>query len=182
MLLPTFGLFLAEQIGQSLQLGSLTIGVATLTGLALGSNGLISMLAAPVLGGWSDRLGSRWQAVASGLIPGVAGFSLLAFGPPLTYLLALPLTAVSGGSNQGLATALVGDLSGEQQRGRRLGVLFTVGDLTSAIGPPLAYVLAPYLGLKLVYLLSLVIIGVMFIVALRWAIVKARLTPHLQSP
>jgi MFS family permease len=179
ILLPTFGLFLAEQIGHTLQIGVLTIGVATLTGVALGANGLISMLAAPMLGGWSDRLGSRWQAVAGGLIPGVAGFSLLAFGQPLTYLLALPLTAISGGSNQGLATALVGDLSTEQQRGRRLGVLFTIGDLTSAVGPPLAYALAPYLGLRLVYLLCLAIVAVMFLAALHWAVKQKKFSASI---
>ncbi len=43
-------------------------------------------------------------------------------------------------------------MSGEQRRGRRLGILFTVGDLASAIGPPLAYALILLIGLSVLYL------------------------------
>lgn len=170
VLLPTFGLFLLEQIGDSTQIASLTVGVATLTGLGLGVQSLISMVAAPVMGGLSDRLGNRWQAAAGGLAPGVAGFGLLAFGSPLALFLGLPLTAITSGSNQGLATALVGDLSGAHQHGRRLGVLFTVGDLASAIGPPLAYGLIPALGLAGIYLLSAGLFALVFLVALHWTV------------
>ena len=114
-------------------------------------------------------MGSRWRIAAAGLAPGVAGFSLLAIGSPLTTLVGLPLTAVTGGSNQGLSTALIGDLDGVGQRSRRLGLLFTVGDLASAVGPPLAYALIPLLGIRGVYLLSAGIFASMFLVALRWA-------------
>jgi MFS family permease len=179
VLLPTLGLFLLGQIGESTQVAGITIGVATLTGIALGATGFISMLATPVMGGLSDRVGNRWQVAAGGLIPGMAGFGLLAFGSPLTLLLAIPLTAVTGGSNQGISTALVGDLSGAGQRGQRLGILFTIGDLTSAIGPPLAYGIIPQLGLTGVYLLSAGVIGLMFLIALQWAV---RLTLAGRSP
>lgn len=182
ILMPTFGLFLLEQVGSSIQIAALTIGVTTLTGLALGSSGLISMIAAPLFGSLSDRLGNRWQAAAGGLVPGIAGFSFLAFGPPLSYLLAIPLAAISGGSNQGLSTALVGDLSTERQRGRRMGILFTVGDLTSAIGPPLAYSLIPYLGLPMIYLVSMGIVSLMFLAALWWAIKHRSLAKGYSVP
>jgi MFS family permease len=175
---PTFGLFLSEKMGDSVETATFTIGITSLTGLALGASGLISMLAAPFMGGLSDRLGSRWQAAAGGLIPALAGFTLLAFGAPLTYFLAIPLTAISGGSNQGLATALVGDLSTERQRGRWMGVLFTVGDLTSAIGPPLAYTLIPSLGLATIYFMSMGVIGLMFLAALWWAVKQRSIGKH----
>ncbi len=157
----------------------MTIGVATLTGIALGVTGLISMLATPVMGRWSDRAGNRWQVASGGLIPGMAGFGLLAVGSPLALLLGVPLTAVTGGSNQGISTALVGDLSGARERGQRLGILFTIGDLASAIGPPLAYGIRPQLGLSGVYLLSAGVVGLMFIIAVQWAI---RLTPAGRNP
>jgi MFS family permease len=178
VLSSTFGLFLAEQVGDSAQIAGLTIGVASLTGMALGANSLISMAAAPILGSLSDRMDNRWQAAAGGLIPGMLGFGLLALGPPLSFFVAIPLTAVSGGSNQSLSTTLVGDLSTEQQRGRRLGILFTIGDLTSAIGPPMAYSLLPQLGLQTVYLLSMGLLAAMFLVALRWATRKLPLAYH----
>ena len=39
------------------------------------------------------------------------------------------------------------------QRGRAIGLLHTAGDLGSAIGPPAAYALMPWIGLRGVYLL-----------------------------
>lgn len=165
----TFGLFLLEQIGDQVHVAGRSLGVATLTGLGLGLSKFVSMASAPVVGGLSDRVGNRWRIAAGGLAPGVAGFSLLAIGSPLTTLVGLPLTAVTGGSNQGLSTALIGDLDGVGQRSRRLGLLFTVGDLASAVGPPLAYALIPLLGIRGVYLLSAGIFASMFLVALRWA-------------
>jgi len=165
----TFGLFLLEQIGDQVHVAGRSLGVATLTGLGLGLSKFVSMASAPVVGGLSDRVGNRWRIAAGGLAPGVAGFSLLAIGSPLTTLVGLPLTAVTGGSNQGLSTALIGDLDGVGQRSRRLGLLFTVGDLASAVGPPLAYTLIPLLGIRGVYLLSAGIFASMFLVALRWA-------------
>lgn len=168
ILMPTFGLFLLQQMGDTVQIGSWAFGVASVTGLALGANALISMVSAPVMGGWSDKVRSRWQVVAGGLIPGVAGFGLLALSFPAALLLGIALAAVTGGSNQSLSTALVGDLSDEQRRGRRLGILFTVGDLASAVGPLLVYAIIPLLGLSLIYLLSAGLFGLMFGVALVW--------------
>ncbi|GAB4455214.1 MAG: MFS transporter [Anaerolineae bacterium] len=169
MLLPTFGLFLQTHLGDTARFASMTLGVATLTGLALGANGLISMVAAPAFGNLSDKTRSRWPVAAGGLLPGVAGFVLLALALPAAPFLAIPLTAVTGGSNQSLATAIIGDLSTSRQRGRRLGILFTVGDFASAVGPPLAYALIPRLGITAVYGLCLAIFSAMFAVALGWS-------------
>lgn len=173
MLLPTLGLLLQTQFGQTAHLAGFAVGVATLTGLGLGANGLISMVAAPLFGSASDRLASRWRVAAGGLLPGIAGFGLLALALPAGPLLAIPLTAVAGGSNQSLSTALLGDMSAEHQRGQRLGVLFTFGDLASAVGPLLAYALIPLTGLTGVYLLCAGLFGVMLAVALRWSILPA---------
>ncbi len=170
ILLPTFGLFLLELMGDSIQLANISLGVATVTGIGLGATGLISMAATPAAGGISDRVGDRWQVAAGGLTPGIAGFSLLAFGSPLAALIGLPLTAITSGSNQSLSTAIVGDLSDRLRRGRQLGLLFTIGDLASAVGPPLAYALIPRFGVKGVYLLSAGLLMAMFVVALRWAV------------
>lgn len=170
MLLPTFGLFLQTHLGDTARFASLTLGVASLTGLALGANGLISMVAAPAFGNLSDKTRSRWPVAAGGLLPGIGGFVLLALALPVAPFLAIPLTAITGGSNQSLSTAIIGDLSDSRQRGRRLGILFTIGDFASAVGPPLAYALIPRLGITSVYGLCLAIFAAMFAVALRWSI------------
>ncbi len=149
----TFGLFLQSQYGDQVQVGGLALGVATLTGLGLGLTTLISAASAPLVGGLSDRIGNRWRVAAGGLVPGVVGFGFLAFELPLTALVGVPLIAVTGGSSQGLSTALIGDLGSIGQQSRQLGVMFTAGDLASAVGPLLAYALIPSIGIRSVYLL-----------------------------
>lgn len=175
VLSSTFGLFLLEQMGDPVQLAGHSLGVATLTGLGLGLSRLIAATAAPVMGGLSDRMGNRWRVAAGGLLPGAAGFGLLAAGLPLTTLVGVPLTAVTEGSNQGLSTALLGDLSAFERQSRRLGVLFTIGDLASAIGPPLAYALIPWIGIRTVYLLSAALFVAVFFLIL--GIDKKRASP-----
>ncbi|MEW6665408.1 MAG: MFS transporter [Thermodesulfobacteriota bacterium] len=170
MLSPTFGLLLLETFGGSITMAGMSFGVATLTGVGLGVSYIVSMVSAPVMGRLSDRASDRWRVAAGGLVPGMAGFVLLALGSPFLILLGLPLAAFAGGSNQGLSAAIVGDLSREGQRGRKMGILFTVGDLTSAIGPLLAYALIPVVGLKVIYVLSGAVLAAMMLVAVGWAV------------
>ena len=47
-----------------------------------------------------------------------------------------------------MVTALTGDLVGTEQRGRAIGVIHTASDLGSAIAPPIAYLLLPWMGIK----------------------------------
>ncbi|MEJ2749180.1 MAG: MFS transporter [Anaerolineae bacterium] len=168
ILMSTFGLFLQQLLGETVMVGRWVIGVATLTGLGLGTTALFNMASAPLVGRLSDRVSSRWRVVSGSVAAGMAGFGLLAWGLPLAILFGLPLTSISSGSNQGLSTALVGDLSGSSGRsrsGRYLGILFTVGDLGSAIGPPLAYALLPLWGIQGVYWLCVGALGIMLLVS-----------------
>ncbi|MEW5961655.1 MAG: MFS transporter [Chloroflexota bacterium] len=167
VLISTFSIFLKNQLGEQVLIANRSIGVTTLTGMGLGASTLIAMLSAPLMGGISDRVGNRWRVAAGGLLPGVAGFSLMALGLPLTILAGVPLVATTSGSNQGLSTALSGDLGNSNMQSRRLGVLFTFGDFTSAIGPPLAYALMPLAGINTLYLASAGLFAVMFLVSLQ---------------
>ncbi|MCP4420486.1 MAG: MFS transporter [Chloroflexi bacterium] len=167
ILSATMGLYLQQTVGNSWQIGQLSLGVATLTGLALGTTILVSMFVTPIMGRFSDRTNSRWQAVAVGLLPGVLGFVVLAFGLPGYALLGLPLTSVSSSSNQSLSTAITGDLS-QGRRGRALAILYTAGDFGSAIGPPLAYNLIAVLQVTQLYLGCAVLLFVMWGTAVYW--------------
>ncbi len=168
IMIATFGRYLADMLGSTVTIGQLTVGVATITGLALGLSTLIGMVAAPATGRLSDRYKSRWGVASGGLTCGLTGFSLLAIGTPLALISGLPLVSISSGSNQGLSTALMGDLSPRIRHGRRLGILFTVGDLASAVGPPLAYALLPVIGLSAIYGACAGLIAVMLLTALHW--------------
>lgn len=172
VLQPTLGLFLLQSLGDPVPLGGRALGVATATGLGLSLTTLVSMAATPLMGSLSDRTRTRWSAVAGGLVPGALGFLLLAAGPPPTIPLALLLIAVTAGSNQGLSTALVGDLGTLGRHSRRLGWLFTAGDLASAVGPPAAYALLPLLSLRGVYLAMAATFGAMLALATLWAITR----------
>jgi len=136
-----------------LRSASLILGVATLTGALMAGRTLLSTVAAPLAGAASDRLGSRWRVAAWGLAIGIASMALLAWGAPAAILIGISLGAVTGGSVQALVTALTGDMVSQAQRGRAIGLLHTAGDLGSAIGPPVAYALMPWVGLRGVYLL-----------------------------
>jgi MFS family permease len=98
----------------------------------------------------------------------MTGFGLLAAGTSASILFGLPLVSIASGANQGLSTTLVGDLSPRRSHGRRLGLLYTVGDFASAIGPPIAYALIPLIGLSSLYLMSAGLFGLMLLVALWW--------------
>lgn len=145
----TMGLLVQDWLSST----SLTLGVATLTGLLMAGRTLLSVVAAPLAGAASDRLASRWGMAAWGLAIGVVSMALVAWGEPVAILAGVSLGAVAGGSVQALVTALTGDLVSQAQRGRAIGLLHTAGDLGSAIGPLAAYALMPWIGLGGVYLL-----------------------------
>lgn len=155
ILLATFGRYLLETFGAEMMLDGRAVGITTLTGLGLSSMTILSMLFVWVTGRLSDGHANRWGMVTAALLPGVVGFGLLLWGAlwasPWAVLVGLPLTAVTSGSNQGLATALVGDLVQEGEHGRFLGILFTIGDLSSAIGPLLAFWLLTMIDIGWLY-------------------------------
>ena len=158
----TMGLLVQDWLSST----SLTLGVATLTGLLMAGRTLLSVVAAPLAGAASDRLGSRWGVAAWGLAIGVVSMALVAWGEPVAILAGVSLGAVAGGSIQALVTALTGDLVSQAQRGRAIGLLHTAGDLGSAIGPPAAYALIPWIELQGVYLLCAGLFAVGLVLAM----------------
>jgi MFS family permease len=168
----TLGLLIQQRWGEAQFANSLPVGVATITGALLGVSTLLSMIAAPVAGHGSDRFQNRWRVAASGLIPGIIGLALLASGNPIAILLGVPLSAVTSGSNQSLATALLGDHIASERRGRALGWMHTFGDFSSAIAPPLAYGLLAWIGLSGMYLACAVLLIAMLVWTLRLSAFK----------
>jgi MFS family permease len=161
VLAATMGLLVQDRM-QSAELG---LGVATLTGALLAGRTLLGMAAAPLAGVLSDWAGDRWRVAAWGLGSGAVGLALLTGSTPAMILAGIALGAVAGGSVQAIATALTGDLVEQEQRGRAIGLVHTVGDLGSAIGPLVAYAFLPWTGLGVVYLLcaGLFVAGLMLV-------------------
>ncbi len=129
------------------------LGVATLTGALVAGRTLFSMVFAPLAGIASDWLGSRWRVLAWSLAVGAVSMTLAASSAPVAVLAGIAMGAVASSGVQALVTALAGDLAGQEQRGRSIGLVHTAGDLGSAAGPLVAYALLPGIGLPGVYLL-----------------------------
>ncbi len=165
----TMGVYLLDIFGESVQINGRTVGNATLTGIVLGVNTLLSMVLTPLVGRLSDQRPNRWSVVAAGVVPGIVGFLLLAISFPFAILLGVPLTSISSSSNQSLSTALIGDLGSAKRNGRFLGTLYTVGDLGSAIGPLLAFAILPIWGISSLYWLNVFLFVLLWGTAVYWA-------------
>jgi X-X-X-Leu-X-X-Gly heptad repeat protein len=147
-------LWLSALVGRRLEFGGLLLPLATLTG-AFSSLRLGASVAGAPLGGWiSDRLGRRWAVIAGCLLLGAAAVALMAESTGVAALLSALLASLAAGGAQALAPALAGDAMQPTQRSRGLGVIYSVGDLGSALGPPLALGWLPRLQISGVYLLS----------------------------
>jgi MFS family permease len=130
----------------------LAIGVATLTGILSASRAGLSSLAAPLAGALSDRLGERWRIVIGALVLGAVSMALLSVNAWAAILAGIAGVALVRGSSEAMVTALTGDLVRTEQRGRAIGLVHAASDLGSAIAPPVAYLLLPWVGIVGVYL------------------------------
>lgn len=149
-------LWLSSFVGRQLAIGPLLLPLATLTG-AFSSLRLGASVAGSPLGGWlSDRLRRRWAVIAGCMLLSGAGVALMAETDGLPAVLGALLASLAAGGAQALAPALAGDHLQPAQRSRGLSVIYSVGDLGSALGPPLALGLLPLLAISGVYLLSAV--------------------------
>jgi predicted MFS family arabinose efflux permease len=68
---------------------------------------------------------------------------------------------------------LTGDLVSHEQRGRAIGVVHTASDLGSALGPPIAYLLLPWIGLTGIYVTCAALFAVELVVVLWFQFIKA---------
>lgn len=160
----TLGLLVQRYV----QDAGVAVGAASLTGVLMAGRTVFSMTAAPMVGILSDRVGDRWTILTWSAAAGTAGLTLLAWSIPIGVLAGVLTLAVSKGAIQSLVMALIGDTASQGQQGRALGMLNTVGDLGSAIGPSVAYALLPWIGLQGVYLLCAVLFAMGLILGLRF--------------
>lgn len=162
VLAATIALLVEDQLANT----NLTLGVATTTGVLMAGRTLLGILAAPVAGATSDRIGSRWKVTSVGLFVGLIGMLLLSRNNPAIFLIGIILAAVAGSSLQALTTTIVGDIAGDRHQGRAIGLLHTSGDLGSALGPLAAYTFLPWIGLSGVYIVCAICFLTGFITSL----------------
>ena len=143
---------LALLVEQNLSGWNIALGVGTLTGALMLGRNLVSMVAAPLSGTFSDARGDRWIVTMVMALVGCGGIFLSIGINPMVMLAGILLVAFASSGIQTTTTALAGDLVDIRLRGQSIGWLNTSGDLGSAVGPLLAYALIPLVGLINVYL------------------------------
>lgn len=168
-------LWLEDFVGRQLELGQLVVPLATLTGAFSALRFVTSIVGAPLAGVASDRLGRRWLVLAASMGVGAAGVWLMGVQRVPLALGGAILAAVTSGSVQALAAAILGDQIPEARKSRALSVVYTLGDLGSALGPPLALGMLPLLGIAGVYRFSA---ALLFAVGL-YAVGEMRREPRL---
>ncbi len=166
----TLGLVVEQNLGVGLQWGPWQVGVASITGGIFAARTLISLVGAPFAGAWSDSEGNRWHLLVWSLVAGALGIGLLAVPGALAIIVGTFVGAAASGSIQALATTLAGDLAADSRRGANLGILYTAGDLGSAIGPMAAYAMLPLTGLPAVFIACAVLL---LVVATMCAVVRS---------
>jgi len=125
--------------------------LATLTGMFSAIRVLISVVSAPVIGHVSDILHKRWIVMAGIFFLGSIGLWLMGDSILIVAILGAALSSIAGGGIPSLAPAYIGDHVSRNQHGRALSIVYSVGDLGSALGPPIALALVPLLGVGVIY-------------------------------
>jgi MFS family permease len=154
----------------------IVLPLATLTGTFSAVRVLASIVGAPLAGRVSDRMGRRWPVMAIGLGAGAIGAWLMGGSIIWLALAGALLAAVAAGSVQALAPAIIGDRVEEARQSRALSVVFSLGDVASALGPPLALGLLTTLGIAGVYRVSAVVLGLAGV----FALLQTRVEPTLK--
>lgn len=137
--------------------------VAGTLGLMMALYAAMQFLFAPVLGALSDRLGRRPVLLLS-LAGAAVNYLFLALAPNLTLLLLGRAIAGLTSANASVASAYITDISPENQRARRFGLLNAMFGLGFIIGPVLGGALGDH-GVRLPFMAAAVLNAVTLVLA-----------------
>ncbi|TFH38062.1 MAG: MFS transporter [Anaerolineales bacterium] len=151
VLASTTILWLGSFMGDGIALDSGFIPLATFTGAFVAVRTFIGMISAPFSGKLSDRINRRWLVIAILLAVGSFGLWLMSSVAMTTAVLGAFLASIPGGGIQALAPVIAGDKVRPEVEGRVISVMYTIGDIGSALGPPLALWIVSVAGLTSLY-------------------------------
>ncbi len=163
VVLSTLTLALAEAAGTP-------EGAAALGGLLVAFRWACELLLAPVLGHLSDRLG-RGRMIPAILLAGSAAVGGLALAVDRTGVVVATLVVFFlSTAATGACDAAAGDLAPPHRRAEVMSGYADWIDIGAALGPPIAFVLADWLGLRAGYAVTsavLLLAGGYFVAAWR---------------
>jgi MFS family permease len=128
-------LWLSGLFENGVQIATLFIPIATLTGLYTALSNLTSIGITPLAGSLSDRFGRRWPVIGLATIFGGLGLWLMSGEIRTLALVGAFLVPLAGSSTETLVPAIAGDRVPKDLRSRALGLINTAGDLGATIGP-----------------------------------------------
>lgn len=112
-------------------------------GLLFAAYSACQLLAAPVLGTWSDRWGRRPVLLLS-LLGTAVSFVLLALAKNLTLLFAARIVDGLSGGNISTARAYIADITEENERARSFGLIGAAFGIGFVLGPALGGTLSRF--------------------------------------
>ena len=154
LVVATLGFYLRQQLGDGLQMLGVLIGVTTLTGVLLGSRWLVDIGLSTSLGQMSDRFG-RSKELSVALLVLIVVLVVLAQSPtPALVIVALPILFVAFTAGGVTLDSAAGDLAPKERRAQVMSRYATWGDLGSALGPVLGFLMLTTVDLPVVYLVA----------------------------
>jgi len=105
-----------------------------LYGLFLSLYALMQFIFAPLLGGWSDRIGRKPVLIVS-LLGAALNYGVMAMLPPLWVLFVARAIAGITGANMSVAAAYLTDISSPDERAKRFGQLSACVGIGFILGP-----------------------------------------------
>ncbi|MGE3535949.1 MAG: MFS transporter [Candidatus Tectimicrobiota bacterium] len=180
----TLGYMLRQRFGSTFLMGSLSLGVASLTGFLLSTKGFLDLGLAPVTGRLSDRLG-RHTMVLTAMPLAIVMVVILALEPPLLVVaVTVILLYIASTALHVTFDAVAGDIVPAGKRRAFLSLFVTWQDMGSATGPLIGYWIAPrfgpqwlYLSGAMLFVLAMLAYGFVFVGATRRSAVAVEENP-----
>ena len=141
-----------------------TQNIAPYIGIMTALYAVMQFIFAPVLGALSDNLGRRPVLLIS-LAGAAINYVIMAFAPQLWMLLLGRAIAGLTSANVSVATAYITDISSEDKRARRFGLLNAMFGIGFIIGPVIGGLLGDY-WLRLPFIAAAVLNGCNLLLAL----------------
>lgn len=171
IIMSTITLYLKQRLGEEVSLLGWLVPVAAGGGALLTLRAVLSALAAPLGGHWSDRPGLRWPVVLAGTLVTAVGCGVLGLdGGAGWIVIGIALAALGSSVIMTVVPAVVSSAADRRHSGLAMGLLTNAGDLGCAIAPLISYTLLAGLPLSTLYLIS----GGLFILGLAWGGLAAR--------
>jgi MFS family permease len=147
----TLGYMLRTRFGPTPAIGSLTIGIASLTGMLLSVRGFLDLGFAPFAGHLADLWG-RHRMIFGALPMTIVTVAALALQPSLPVVMGIILVMFTAGTALNVSfNAMAGDIAPPGKRSMFLSLFVTCQDLGAAAGPLLGYWIGPAFGLVWLY-------------------------------